>query len=150
MLHYIVESENLRASRCNNRMDATLSLVLKARTSCWGARAPAHNAGNTRDWLAIFIVVDKQTPLHRCMHNSHRTIEARPTIPLQVDQGLYCEHFRDRFEFLFLSPFEYLVVLIYFIDIGKVQNDFLRAVPSGQDPLKPVNRNGRETAPNTI
>ena len=55
------------------------------------------------------------------MHNSYRAIEARPTIPLQVDQGLDCEHFRDSFQFLFLSPFEDLVVLIYFIDIGKVQ-----------------------------
>ena len=55
------------------------------------------------------------------MHNSNRTIEARSSIPLQVDQGLDCEHFRDHFDILFLSPFEDLVVLIYFIDIGKVQ-----------------------------
>ena len=55
------------------------------------------------------------------MHNSYRTIKARSTIPLQVDQGLDCEHFRDNFKFLFLSPFENHVVLIYFIDIGKVQ-----------------------------
>jgi len=121
MLHYIVESENLRASWCNHRMNATLSLVLKARTSCRGARAPAQNAGNTWDWLAIYIVVDKQTPLYRCMHNSYRTVEARSTIPRQVDQGLYSEHVRNRFDILFLSPFEDHVVLIYFIDIGKVQ-----------------------------
>jgi hypothetical protein len=55
------------------------------------------------------------------MQNSYRTIEARSSIPLQVDQGLDSEHFRNRFEFLFLSPFEDLVVLIYFIDIWKVQ-----------------------------
>ena len=48
-------------------------------------------------------------------------LKARSTIPLQVDQGLDCEHFRDSFKFLFLSPFENHVVLIYFIDIGKVQ-----------------------------
>ena len=121
MLHYIVDSLNLRAFISNQRMKATLSLVLKARTSDRGARAPAHDAGNTRDWLAIFIVLNKQIPLYWCVDNSYRTLKARSTIPLQVDQGLDCEHFRDIFKFLFLSPFENHVVLIYFIDIGKVQ-----------------------------
>jgi hypothetical protein len=55
------------------------------------------------------------------MHNSYRTIKARSTLSLQVDQRLDCEHFRNRFDFLFLCPFEDFVVLIYFIDIGKVQ-----------------------------
>jgi hypothetical protein len=55
------------------------------------------------------------------MHNSYGAIEARSTISLQVDQGLNCEHFRYRFDFLFLAPFEDLVVLIYFIDIRQIQ-----------------------------
>ena len=55
------------------------------------------------------------------MHNSYRTIKARSTVPLQVDQGLDCENFRNHFDFLFLCPFEDLVVLINFIYIGKVQ-----------------------------
>jgi len=51
MLHYIVNSLNslnLWAFYSIERMNATLTLVLKSRTSNRGARAPAHDAGDTR------------------------------------------------------------------------------------------------------